>query len=191
MSWDKGFNFRQTSGFVTDPANTTYVTADSYPTTRNSVTFGWNAGVNFADRNAANDARIAGINFNSGSGYEFRVDLPNTGDFVTHLAIGDDAGGGTGSQSVDVKDNASNQFSLTARTYNTLAQFYDASDVARTAAGWPGAEVGVTSTFASTVFKVAIGSTGFWVIAHVFISEVVTGSTVIPVFMNQYRQRRA
>lgn len=174
MAWDKGFNFRATSGYVTDPANTTYVLpTDGYATTRNSVTFGWNAGVNSADRNSALDARLAGINFNSGGGYEFRVDLPSTGDYVIHLAIGDASGGGTGSQTVDIKDNATTKFSLTTRTYNTANQWYDAGDNARTNVTWPTSEVGVTATFASTVFKLAIGSSGFWVISHLSISQVV------------------
>ncbi len=173
MSFDKGFNFRQTSGYVTDGATDTYVLpTDAYPVTRNGVTFGWNAGVNSADRNASNDARLAGIHFNSGGGYEFRVDLPATGDYVVHLGVGDDSGGGTGSQTVDVKDNATTKFSLTSRTYSTAHQFYDAGDNARTNVTWPGSEVGVTATFASTTFKLAIGSSGFWVVAHLFIHQV-------------------
>lgn len=190
MPWRKGFNFRATSGFVTDPTDTTYVLpGDGYAVTRNSVTFGWNAPVNSADRNSGNDARIAGIHFNSGGGYEFMVDLPNAGDFRVHLAIGDDSGGGTGSQTIDVKDNATTKFSLTTRTYNTPAQFYDASDVARSAAAWPGSEVGVVATFASTTFKLAIGSNGFWVVSHILIEEVVAKAFPFPRNVRRFYRR--
>jgi hypothetical protein len=99
LSWDKGFNFRQTSGFVTDGANETYVlSGDSYPATRNGVTFGWeDAPSGDRDRNSGIDRRLAGMNFVSSaagaSAYRFRVDLPAAGDYAVRLAIGDEANG--------------------------------------------------------------------------------------------------
>lgn len=102
MAWGttKGFNVRSTSGFVTDPANTTYVTsAETYPTTRSiggeNVTFGWGTGssygIEFRDRNDAIDARIAGLAFITSAAYNnfLRVNVPAAGDYKVTLALGD------------------------------------------------------------------------------------------------------
>src|SRR5678816_4027126 len=97
---DMGFNFRATSGFVTDGAEQTYVlTADTYPTTRGGFTFGWvilNDSPTAVDRDSGIDVRLAGINYLPGYGgvgilsqSYFRVDLPTTGSYTIHLALGD------------------------------------------------------------------------------------------------------
>src|SRR3990167_6684343 len=90
MAWDKGFDFRNTSAYVTDPADHTYVLhTETYPTTRNGVTFGWSAGtIDSRDRDSGIDARLAGINFGAATG-TFRVDLPATGDYDVRIASGD------------------------------------------------------------------------------------------------------
>lgn len=84
----KGFNFRQSSGFVTDLGNDTYVlSGDSYPTTRNGVTFGWESVPGDRDRNNAINAKLAGLCFDNGANTDFRVDM--TGSMKFRLAMGD------------------------------------------------------------------------------------------------------
>src|SRR5205809_595690 len=92
MSWDKGFNFRDSIGYVTDGTNETYVrdTGDVYPVTRNAVTFGWNSNLGGADRNSAIDRRLAGLNYSSpGTSFTFQVDLTAPGTYDISLALGD------------------------------------------------------------------------------------------------------
>jgi hypothetical protein len=178
MAWDKGINFRSTSGFVTDGANETYcLAADSYPTTRGGVTFGWTDAFlsGAADRDAGADRRIAGISFriNSSSQTVVRVDLPNTGSFAVRLALGDT--GAQGYQYAQLKDNAS-VISTIADTDGTAAGNYDdANGTNHTAANWPASNTSLTHTFTSTTFLLTIGSPGAQAgsstLAHVSFSE--------------------
>lgn len=175
MSWDKGFNFRSTSVYVTDGTNETYVTAaDAYPTTRNGVTFGWTAAVSDANRDAANDRRLAGIHYQTSS-RDFQVDLPAAGDYLTHLGIGDSVDGGGDHATANVKDNTSSLF--TATNVRTPAQRYtDASNVQYTNGTWPGSETGVQKTFTTaTHITNMTSSDGFWTLAHIFLSQAVGG----------------
>lgn len=95
-----GFDFRATSGFVTDPSNCFPELGSAYPSTYGTTTAGWTtlpggAG-NPADRNASNDARLAGIDYASPSDtHAFRVHLPATGSFTIIVAMGDATGGAT------------------------------------------------------------------------------------------------
>jgi len=93
MAWDKGFNFRGTSGYVTDGANETYVLlGDAYPVTRNGVTFGWLSAPSSGDRDSTIDRRLAGINYTANDGAsqrDFQIDLPAAGDYIISLALGD------------------------------------------------------------------------------------------------------
>src|SRR5208283_4855223 len=79
--WQQGFDFRNTSTFVTDPAGDTYVlSTTAYPTQGSGVTYGWvnTSLVNARDRNAQLDPRLAGINYaTNGSPATFYVDLPS------------------------------------------------------------------------------------------------------------------
>ena len=91
-SWQQGFDFRNTTGFVTDPSGATYVLpTTAYPTTVNGVTFGWTKNsAQGRDRNATLDPRLAGVNFaNNGSPATFYVDLPSAGTYNLSLAMGD------------------------------------------------------------------------------------------------------
>lgn len=188
----KGFNFRLSSGYVTDGTDQTYVLpTDAYPVTRNGVTFGWDVapGAGFAaDRSTGVDVRLAGVAFQNGVNTKFRVDLPDTGQYVTHLAVGDVSGGGLGTQVVEVLDNATSRFSLTGRTYNVANQFYDATDVARTEATWPGNEVGHTDHFDSVIHNTYITDTSYWVIAHLSITKIESPAIALP---NNYLRKNA
>ncbi len=161
---DIGVNFRSTSGYVTDGANETYCLGDIYPTTRGGVTFGWISGhatgVN-RDRNSGNDRRLAGFNGtgNSGTQAQFQLDLPASGSWTIHLALGD-ASYAQGYEYVRIKDGSGGSALLTIDdTDGTSANhFDDAGGNDRTAAAWPGSEVGVSVTFSGSTLWLLLGS---------------------------------
>lgn len=172
MAWDKGFNFRGTSGYVSDGANETYVLAEGYPTTRNSVTFGFTTGtgvVQGVDRSATNDRRLAGINYDNSSRI-FQVDLPASGAYTVHLALGDQAGGGNAICAAAIQDTLT---PLTTVNFaaNTANNFTDATGAVYTNVTWSGSETGVSLTFSTTTLNLALTSAGYWTIAHLFVSQ--------------------
>ena len=99
MAFDLGFNFRGTAEFVTDPSFGVPVLAEAYPNTYTaangySINAGWTTAMSAANRDATNDARIAGINY--GSTQIFQVDLssgsaPGAGTYTIDIAAGDAA----------------------------------------------------------------------------------------------------
>ncbi len=187
MSLDVGVNFRATAGYVTDGAGETYCIGDVYPVTRGGLTFGWETNAaSTVDRDSTNDPRFAGINYASAASRTFRADLPATGDYDIHVAVGDT----TGSQWVAwlFKDDAT-QFAETTSFTSGVERFKDATDVERTEAGWAANEVKVTRTFASTILRVVSNNDAQnVVIAHLRIVQVATADAV-PVCWAQYRRR--
>lgn len=176
---DVGFNFRSTLGYVTDPANTYAVLGEAYPHTYvGGIVGGWLDAVSVADRSAAIDARLAGINYISGAGtIRFQFDLPATGTYQISLALGDELTGQP-DNTVVIKDNAATR--LTIGPHNLTAdKFYDAADVEYTAANWPGSNsLSAGLTFATTTLICSITSAaGVPVIAHLRI--VSSGGVVI------------
>lgn len=182
MAWDKGFNFRATSGYVTDGTNETYVFAsDAYPVTRNGVTFGWDGiGAGQArDRDSTIDRRLAGIVYqpNNGSQYNFRVDLEAADDYIINLAMGDTEYAQT-YQYYRFIDNTTVLRTIDD-TDGTLQDNYDdATGVNRTEALWPADNAPDTQTFSSTIFKLLIGSpvsqTLSTTVTHLFLSRSLT-----------------
>ena len=154
-----GFNFRATSGFVTDGASETYSLGAAYPETRNGITFGWDSdrSANSRDRSTAN-TNLAGIVFypngSAGPFPKFRIDLPSTGSWDIRAAFGDATSAQT--QYMRLMDNAT-----TFATYTNVAtnsnEFVDATGVVRTAAAWPGSNAVLTRSFGSTTFYIEIG----------------------------------
>ncbi len=183
MAWDKGFDFRATSGFVTDPTDCTYVLpSDTTPTVRNGATFQWTTigGLDSRDRTSAGDTRLSGINFVAGGGDAvWTLTLPATGDYDVYLAAGDQAGNGT--IKIQVLDNASAFITITNVDTGAADSYIDASGAIRTRAQWlaDSARGGtkVTRTFASTTLKVNLNEPTSQIscIAHLFVSQV--GST--------------
>lgn len=174
MAWDKGFNFRASSGYVTDPADCTYATAgDTYPVTRNSVTFGWTVSPT-SDRDRAaytgDQAKLAGLCFGNSNG-TFQVDLPSAGSYDIRLAVGD-AITGQSLMNLVVLDNATPVITLASMTTSD-AQWYDASGVLRTsAADWVANNVAVNCSFSSTTLFLQLGAAASnTTIAHLFISQ--------------------
>ena len=191
MAFNEGFNFRATLAFVTDPADTQHCPLESaYPTTAGGVTFGWeytNSTANDRDRSDSVDARLAGIVFhtNNRDGVPqqavFRVDLPATGDYEIAAAFGD-MGGATTNHYAQFQDTTTEISTVTDASIASGA-FVDASGVERTsAADWVSNNVKIEHTFASTIFRLALGqpttTSGNSIVAHLSINDVAAGAVV-------------
>lgn len=184
MAWDKGFNFRSTSGYVTDGTDETYVLAgDNYPVTRNGVTFGYTTGMpsaNAKDRSTSNDVRLAGTHVvpNTPAQETIRVDLNSAADYDIRLALGDGLYSHLYTY-VQLLDNATAVLTITDTNGQSGNAFLDATGAEYTAPNWPGSNTKVTKTFATTTFFMTMGSpdaqSDKTPTAHLFLSEVATG----------------
>jgi len=186
MAWStpKGFNFRSTSGYVTDGSNETYVVlADTYPTSRSvggeSVTFGTQndlSGTNdFENRDSGIDRRLAGVMYADGTDggtWEFRVDLPSAGDYKIRVALGD-AGTAQPSQKLAIYDDSTLKVTIDPASV-AIDEWSDATEVVLNATTWPTTNAQITLTFASTICIFRIGnSDAFTTLAHVEIEPAV------------------
>lgn len=185
MAWatTKGFCFRATSGYVTDPTNTTYVVMDVYPATRSiggeSVTFGWDSATSLdgRDRNASAPVELAGLNFvdsTSATRY-FRVDVPGTGTYRVQIAVGD-RGGNACTPNVAIKDGVGGTTLLTLQD-NAIGggEFFDASGATHaSASAWDSS---------GRVWTSALSVTGT-AIAFYIASDPVTYTSVNLAFLN-------
>lgn len=183
MSW--GIDFRGSSGFVTDPAGTTYCLGDAYPTTRGGLTFGWETitFVNPLDRDNTVDARLAGINYvlNNVTPQTFRVDLPDgAGTRDIRLALGD-VPSGQSVQYAELLDNASTIATINDTDGTAAGHFDDANVSDFTAAAWPGGNTARTIATASSILKIRIGAnngTGnATTLAYLLVGDVVVVAT--------------
>lgn len=191
MAFDAGLNFRRSSGYVTDPAGTTYVQDnDDYPTSRGGWTFGYTNDLptdNDRDRDSGIDARLAGVHFytnndTGGSAKSFRIDLDNTGNHDVHIASGDATAAQT--QYWHVKDNTTSLIDETDGTSTPSADWEDATGTVRTSASdWVTNETAETHNFSSTIFVLEIGgdhsSATNTTISHVRVVEVAAGATPV------------
>lgn len=190
QAWtDAGINFRDSAGYVTDGTNETYCLgdADVYPTTRGGFTFGWSTidGDSGRDRNSGVDRRLAGINqcSNDGTPCTFRLDLTTSGAKTICLALGD-YGSNQDYQKIEFLDNTTSLFTITDTDGTVFTNFDDATGVNRTAAAWPGSNVCVEHTFATTTLIVKLGSTSAQAnsstIAHLRVTDVAPTPTPTP-----------
>lgn len=189
-STPKGFNFRSSSGFVTDGTNQAFINDATYP---NSVSIGGETVVcgygnlpSIRDRNAGNDPRLAGVHFNDlVSDVTFRVDLPATGNFKIRLALGD-ASTGLAGQRILVIDNATTVLDL-SYSPSAAQRFIDPTGTEYTDSTWPGSNSQTTLTFATTTFKFTLKSDGagqVTEIAHLEIEQVILGAAQnLPAFI--------
>ncbi len=182
MSADFGFDFRNTSGFVTDPANCTWaITADTYPQTRIGTTFGYTNGPlgGNSDNSASVDSRLAGVAIDtnvSGSPSIWRVDLPHSGAWLTDVALGNQVSGESNLY-LEIRDGATPLLTLDKAAAISANQYWDASGVLRTSdTDWVNNHTLVQVTFTGTVANVAFGKNqaARTTIAHVRFTEVVT-----------------
>lgn len=195
MAWTKVFNFRSSSGYVTDGADATYVIgSDSYPQTRNGVTFGYTSTTNmgFDDLNNGVDARFAGRNYASPNfPNTFRVDLEAAASYDVRLANGNVSGGDQVFQSLVIQDN-STVLTTIAPVAVTAGTYYDATSINRTdIADWIANNAKFTGTFATTTFNLVIGGLGgYTVIATLSLDRAaVVAGTKAPPFNSQSTMR--
>ncbi len=160
--WQQGFDFRNTSTFVSDPSGSTYVLpSTAYPTTVSGVTFGWvkPSLVQGRDRSTKVDPRLAGINFaNNGSPATFYVDLPSPGTYNLSLAMGD-----AGNEQCYVQCQV--QFFDGSTVLGTVTggligagNFYDATGKAWSAATWPSNNLSQQVTLTGSRLTVVVGT---------------------------------
>ena len=161
-TWGIGFDFRNTSTFVTDPPGDTYVlSGTAYPTTFNGITFGW-TNVNLVqarDRSTSVDPRLAGINFvNNGSPATFYVDLPASGTYNLSLAMGD-AGYWACTVECQIQFlDGSTVLATVTGGYEGVGYFYDAVAYNWSAPAWPMNNVSLPVAVAGSRLTVVVGT---------------------------------
>lgn len=177
MGLPQGIDFRLTSAFVTDPTNCTFeisASGNDYPfTTPQGVTVGWETANNSGrNRNASNDPRLAGFQFSAAdlSISKFRIDLPSTGSYSINLAAGD--GSYSATTKVEFFDGTTSLGVACNGSTGGANKFFDAAGNIWTAAAWVSSNVAVTDTFATTIFRAAVGNgSNACAIAHLFIQS--------------------
>jgi hypothetical protein len=183
-AWQIGFDFRNTSTFVTDPPGDTYVLSTmAYPSNGDGVTFGWanTSLVQGRDRSTSVDPRLAGINFaTNGSPATFYVNLPSAGTYNLALAMGD-AGWPECTVECEVQflDGSTVLATVTGGPTN-MGYFYDAKGKNWSAAQWPGSNLSQQVTLAGTQLTMVVGTskaTGdFTTVAFLGVAQVSGGS---------------
>src|SRR5271165_1362700 len=161
QAFQQGFDFRNTSTYVTDPAGDTYVlSSTAYPTKGSGVTYGWvkTSLVNARDRNAQLDPRLAGINYaTNGSPATFYVDLPSAGTYNLSLAMGDEGYQQCYNQ-CQIQFFDGNTLLATVAKGRTLAgYFYDAKGNNWSAAQWPSNNLNQQVTLTGTRLTMVMG----------------------------------
>ncbi len=176
-----GFNMRGTSGYVTDPANSTYVLAETSAQTRNSITFNWSSGGSpaGADRSSSVNAKLAGINYTGpGNTITFNVTLPSSGQKDVRLALGDPNFSSWAGLQVIFKDNGSTLYTVGPSTPAT-GNVIDANGAEYSLANWPASNTAKRLTFGSTVFSIQVSASGgnYVTLCHLEIADVASGRT--------------
>jgi len=164
--FDVGFNFRATSGYVTDLSPDTYSLGVIYPETRGGATFGFSSDLTGNSRNRDNttNAHFAGLVFDSQNQVEyFRVDIVAGGTYSIRMAIGDYNNLETGIKVV-VKDTTSMPSSCTPSASATVTGsttvtfgFLDALASEYTATNWPASNTANICTFTTGQMRFYIG----------------------------------
>lgn len=176
-----GFDMRGTSGYVTDPANCTYVLAETSAQTRNGITFNWTGGTGIAaaDRSASADARLAGINYvGPGQTGTFNVTLPSSGLKDVRLALGDPHFSSWAGLQVIFKDNGSNLYTVGPATPAT-GNVIDANGNEYSVANWPANNTAKRLTFSTTVFSIQVSASpaNYVTTCYLEIADVAAGPT--------------
>lgn len=174
MAWTtlKGFLFRDTSGYVTNPANSIFVgdggfgAAPAYLTNTtidgDSVDYGYTAGYvdTQRDRDDAIDARLAGLHQapnTDTTGNVWRLNLPQAGTYEITLALGDANNGQR--QYWRILDNTTVlETNDKTGTLQAGGNFYDTSGTNHTTpANWVANQVPKQYTFASQILFIEWG----------------------------------
>src|SRR5271157_2815363 len=162
QAFQQGFDFRNTSTYVTDPAGDTYVlSSTAYPTKGSGVTYGWvnTSLVQARDRNAKVDPRLAGMNYvSNNSPATFYVDLPSAGMYNLSLAMGDDGASQCWTQcQVQFLDGGTVLATVTGGP-TKAGYFYDAKGNNWSAAAWPTSNLSQQVTLTGTQLTVVVGT---------------------------------
>lgn len=184
-----GFDFRSTSAFVTDPADCQFAGTGLYPIGGNGTVFGWTTTApSAANRSAAVDARLSGINFraNNVAKIDFQIDLPQTGIYTFTLANGDQSSLQS-NNTIEVLDTTTSLLTITDASI-AANHYDDATQVERTSdSDWVTNNVSVNLTFATTKCIIRVGSNNAGsnntVIAHAKLVFVSAASSTVPLFM--------
>lgn len=157
------FNFRASNSYVTDNKGETYVVGETSSQTRNNITFQWNTCSDCTrDRATTVGSKFAGVNkrANDGTQNTFTVTLPTTGTWRISTAFGD----ATNSASpvyAYFYDNTTlidDIVAVTASPTTADLNYLDSTGVTRSRSAWEVDEVPLTYNFASTTFKLTVGS---------------------------------
>lgn len=160
MAFPQGIDFRNTSGYVSDPTNCDYEigSTNNYPrTTAQGNTVGWESGAAFnlnrRNRNSGIDARLAGLHFLSGlSGNVYRIDLPSAGSYDVRIAAGDATY--ANNCAWDLQDTSTLLTSLTTGATTVGGRWKDATNTQYTAANWVSSNTPYAATFSTTIMRV-------------------------------------
>jgi len=179
MPFDFGWDWRGSSGYVTDPTYASYAIDEAYPLTFTSVdglsiNAGWTA-TGFAaaaNRSTSVDVRLAGaIITNTFATPTFKVDLtsgsgPGAGTLTVDMAFGDQAAGYTFT-TIEVLDNTTSRLGpySGATSANT---YFDASGTVRSpgTSSWDLVRVTQDVSFASGFAIFKFGTTNQVALAH-------------------------
>ena len=188
MAWIKGFNFRLSGPFVSDPANHTFTLgSDVHPVPRNGVYLGYTAGLpQPRDRDNSLDPRLAGTHFTEGTAAAtWRVDMPSSGVVKVYTAVGD-SNGAISNGIVSFFDDATLKFAIDHATGFTTAtdRWRDAMDVLLddedAVAGVPYGSPR-TVTFASTILNIVLGTASrLGAISHLLLVQEDAAPVVVP-----------
>lgn len=176
QSWDKGFFFRDSSGYCgSDPSYGGYArskdsgTGDTYPTSRtingSSVTFGSTAdpGDSRRDRDSSLcSIGLSGLTFeanSAGSPALWRVDLPSAGTYDIRFALGRPfAFGSPGKQKACIFDDTTQLFCCTLNTDLTAGHYLDANCTDHSSpTNWSNNNTAVRATFSTTTLILKYG----------------------------------
>lgn len=189
MAFPQGIDFRATAGFVTDPTNydpeTSNDAAANYPrVTAQGNTVGFTSSTNGGfplDRNAGNDARLAGMFTDSNANLiVYEIDLPATGSYDIGIADGD-ASYARSNQKIEVFDTTTSLGVLfSGVATGGVNRFIDATGTVYAAANWPGSNTTVSKTFTTTkaVFKIGNGANNAY-IASIFMQAASASDTLM------------
>src|SRR5262245_1065956 len=180
MSWSKGFNFRNTAGWVSDGADDTYVLGGSgYPTTRNGVTFGYPDDAESRNFGPASVPELSGTNFCLVFPTILRIDLPAAGDYILRGAFGSYYGAISDAY-IEIRDDAAPLMTIDHSTgFSTGGtRWRDINDVLHddAATSWLETETRVFH-FDSMICRVVLGAAPSrnGIVSHFSLEQVVSG----------------
>jgi hypothetical protein len=180
VGYAEEFNFRATSGYVTDGLKEIYVLGETSSQTRKGRTFQWDVcGDCSRDRSTSVGSRFAGVNKRSNDGTQntWTLTLPVAGWYNIHAALGDATNTASPTYAYFYDDSTLIDSIVAVTASPTTANYYlDATGVTHANADWEANNTPILHEFVSTTFKLVIGSptntSGETRIAHLFIEKV-------------------